>query len=149
MGMDVMGDHPDSKAGEYFRANIWAWPPIHNLIVQLCSDLLDDETLHGMVGNDDYGPNEAATCKEMANRFESWMEQNVEGHGFVADAQGKSPDGMLLTGAAFVGPNRTLLTGEGSIEPIEKDTPSPYYVSDGHLKDWIEFLRHCGGFRVA
>ena len=25
---------------------------------------------------------------------------------------------------------------------------APFGVSDEHLKEWIEFLRHCGGFEV-
>ena len=43
MGMDVVGRNPSTEAGKYFRANVWSWRPIHNLIVQLCSDLLDEE----------------------------------------------------------------------------------------------------------
>jgi hypothetical protein len=32
MGMDVVGRNPRTEAGEYFRANVWSWGPIHNLI---------------------------------------------------------------------------------------------------------------------
>jgi hypothetical protein len=28
------------------------------------------------------------------------------------------------------------------------ETVSPYQVDDEHLKEWVEFLRHCGGFEV-
>jgi hypothetical protein len=39
-----------------------------------------------------------------------------------------------------------------SPEELEKnpdlETSSPYEVEDQHLKKWIEFLRHCGGFEV-
>jgi hypothetical protein len=45
MGMDVFGSNPDSEAGDYFRANVWSWCSIHDLIIRLCSDLLDEETL--------------------------------------------------------------------------------------------------------
>jgi hypothetical protein len=40
MSLDVYGKRPSSKTGEYFRANVWSWRPIHDLIFQLCSDLL-------------------------------------------------------------------------------------------------------------
>src|SRR5215831_8014799 len=80
MGMDVCGRHPTSKAGEYFRANIWSWPPIHALIVQLCSDLLDEETVEKLAFNDGAGPEDQATCTEMANRFERWLEHHICGH---------------------------------------------------------------------
>jgi hypothetical protein len=46
MGMDVYGSNPSSPAGVYFRANIWAWYPIHALMIELCSDLLGRDTLH-------------------------------------------------------------------------------------------------------
>ena len=135
MGMDVSGRNPDSEAGEYFRANIWSWRPILDLIHQLCSDLLDEETLIAMGYNGGAGPDDAATCKEMANRFERWMEHNAEGHGLEIDGIRMKPDG-------------TLLTGDRLAETPEEETLSPYGVQDDHLKEWIEFLRHCGGFEV-
>jgi hypothetical protein len=45
MGMDVIGRNSDSPAGKYFTANLWSWRPIHDLIIHLCGDQLDDETL--------------------------------------------------------------------------------------------------------
>ncbi len=45
MGLDVYGRNPDSDAGKYFRANVWSWRPIHALIIELCSDLLDEDQL--------------------------------------------------------------------------------------------------------
>ena len=77
MGMDVVGRNPSAEAGEYFRANVWSWRPIHDLIVQLCSDLLDEETLVGIGYNDGAGPADQTTCSGMANRFERWMEHHV------------------------------------------------------------------------
>jgi hypothetical protein len=58
MGMDVVGRKPDSPAGEYFRANIWSWRPIQALIIELCSDLLDEETIESIGYNDGGGPND-------------------------------------------------------------------------------------------
>lgn len=34
MGMDVYGKAPNNQIGEYFRRNIWHWPPL----AQLCID---------------------------------------------------------------------------------------------------------------
>lgn len=28
------------------------------------------------------------------------------------------------------------------------ETMSPYQVDDPHLREWVGFLRHCGGFEV-
>jgi hypothetical protein len=70
MGMDVFGRNPDSKAGEYFRANVWSWRPIHDLIIRLCSDFLDKEILGSLGYNDGSGPEDQETCTQIANRFE-------------------------------------------------------------------------------
>jgi hypothetical protein len=85
MGMDVCGKNPSSPAGEYFRANIWSWRPIHALIVQLCSDLLDADTLRALGFNDGAGPTDQATCTEMAQRFEIWLEHHAGGQALECD----------------------------------------------------------------
>ena len=135
MGMDVSGRKPDSPVGEYFRANVWSWRPIHALICELCSDLLDEEVLEGMGYNDGAGAADQKTCTEMANRFELWMEHNV---------QGRSLD---IPGAKVTEEGRFVTDEELAANP-DLETHTPYNVEDEHLKEWIEFLRHCGGFEV-
>jgi hypothetical protein len=134
MGMDVYGRKPSSPAGEYFRANVWSWHPIHVLIEELCSDLLDEKTLEKLAFNDGAGPKKQKTCTAMASRFEAWMEHHTEGHRVESDLQ---------------------VTKEGRFVPESElaanpdlETVSPYRVTDEHLKEWVEFLRHCGGFEV-
>jgi hypothetical protein len=85
MGMDINGRYPSSAAGKYFRANVWSWRPIHDLIVRLCSDLLDEQTIVGIGYNAGAGPNDQQTCTEMAIRFENWMEHHATGHGLDLD----------------------------------------------------------------
>ena len=41
-----------------------------------------------------------------------------------------------------------LVTEEELAETPDIETRTPYEVEDEHLKEWIEFLRHCGGFEV-
>jgi hypothetical protein len=134
MGMDVYGRKPSAEAGKYFRANVWSWAPIHNLIVELCSDLFKERTLRRMAMNDGAGARNQAVCTEMANRFEAWMEHHAEGHGIDSEELRVLPGGRLVLG--------------DSPEAQNMETESPYKVSDEHLKEWIEFLRHCGGFKV-
>jgi hypothetical protein len=38
MGMDVVGIKPQSKAGEYFRVNVWHWHRLANYIMTVASD---------------------------------------------------------------------------------------------------------------
>ena len=37
---------------------------------------------------------------------------------------------------------------EQAAENPDLEIKSPYAVDDDHLKEWIEFLRNCGGFKV-
>jgi len=135
MGMDVVGRMPSSPTGEYFRANVWSWRPIHALIVELCSDLLDEEMIESIGFNVGAGPTDQPTCTEMASRFDRWMEHHV--HGLDLEV----PDVRVAEDGHFV-------TEEELLENPELETRTPYEVEDDHLKEWIEFLRHCGGFEV-
>ena len=135
MGMDVIGRKPTSPAGEYFRANVWSWHPIQALICDVCSDLLDEETLENIGFNNGAGAADQQTCTEMASRFELWMEHHVQGLGLEIPDVRVTKDGHFVTEEEFA-------------ENPDLETTTPYHVEDDHLKEWIEFLRHCGGFEV-
>jgi hypothetical protein len=134
MGMDVYGKNPSSEAGKYFRANVWSWRPIHALIVQLCSDLLDAETIQALGFNDGAGPAEQTTCTAMAQRFEVWLEHHTSGQSLECDLR-------VTKEGRFVNEQELAANPDLETEPC-------YEVSDEHLKEWVEFLRHCGGFEV-
>jgi hypothetical protein len=134
MGMDVYGRQPTSAAGKYFRANVWSWRPIHELIIEFCSDLLDEATLDGLAGNEGAGPLDQRTCTEMADRFEQWMAQH--------------PEGLELESDLRVTEEGKLVWKEELAKNPDLETASPYQVNDERLKKWVAFLRHCGGFKV-
>jgi hypothetical protein len=134
MGMDVIGCKPTAPAGEYFRANIWSWRPIHKLIIELCGDMLDETLMVKLGYNMGAGPRDAATCLEMASRFDRWMESHVDGHG-------------LDLGLRVTREGRFVTPDDVARNPAI-ETLSPYRVQDDHLKEWVQFLRCCGGFEV-
>lgn len=135
MGMDVYGRKPKSEAGKYFRANIWSWRPIHRLVAELCGDLLDEETLVGMGYNQGSGPRSANVCRQMADRFDEWLEHNTEGAVIEHASMRVDADGRFVSDKE--------LAANPSLE-----TRSPYAVEDEDLKEWVAFLRACGGFEV-
>lgn len=134
MGMDVWGRNPSAPAGRYFRANIWSWRPIQALIAELCTDLVDQETMTKLGFNVGAGLADSHTCQQMANRFECWLEHHTAGHG-------------IDLGLRVTYDGRFVSDDELSKRP-DLETMSPYQVDDDHLKQWVEFLRHCGGFEV-
>ena len=134
MGMDVYGKDPSSECGQYFRANIWSWRPILDQIVATCRDLVDDELLEAMAYNDGAGPDDQVTCDEMADRLEEVLVLQPEGFSvesdLIVDEQGR-------------------LQSKDTVEenPTGNHRPA-YFAASEHVRQWIEFLRHCGGFEV-
>jgi hypothetical protein len=135
MGMDVFGKNPSDESGEYFRASIWNWAPLYDQVVALCRDLLDEEVLYRMAFNEGAGPDDQATCTQMAKRFENALAIHQDG---------------------FTIPDKTIrVTVEGRFvrpEEIAQNpgirTYSPYSICREHVQEWIGFLTHCGGFEV-
>jgi len=132
MGMDVSGLAPKNESGVYFRANIWSWRPIYELMCDLCGDIIDDETLAGMSHNQGDGVKSQEICDEIALRFTIWMASNGAGHSIDSTHIGVREDGRLVTGDAVV----------------DEVLKSPYWVEHEHLEEWVTFLRNCGGFEV-
>jgi hypothetical protein len=134
MGMDVYGKNPSSESGKYFRATIWSWPDIHRLMVTACRDLLSEGLLKAMEYNEGAGPDDQATCEEMANRLEVAL---------------KSVDDSLIAETGRVELNSieelasVLRSGE-----VTNRMQFGYTTRRELLTGWIEFLRHCGGFSV-
>ena len=139
MGMDLEGRHPLNESGVYFRANIWAWRPIHDLICKLGSDLISNTVLMHMSGNGGGGPKSSDVCRTLADRFSIWLEHNIDGH---------SVDGgcyVLVAKSSHGG--QPFATSEQVADPNIK-TESAYKVCDDHLQEFVSFLRNCGGFQV-
>jgi len=132
MGMDVYGIGNESA---YFRANIWSWRPIHAIITEVASDLIPEKVLHGMQFNDGAGLTSDADCKKLASRISAWMEHNVEGKKMEVNSD--SPDLKMakMLESAF---------GADNISPNLS-----YEVDDEHLKEFVEFLNICDGFKVC
>lgn len=68
--MDVFGKKPRSECGEYFRASIWSWRPIHDKLCELFSDIFTDKQLTLLSGNDGEGLDTQEDCNVVARRFE-------------------------------------------------------------------------------
>ena len=126
--MDVYGRKPSAPEGKYFRATIGEWNPIYQLTAKLCSDLLDPQTFEEMAVNQGAGPKNQKTCTEMADRFETWMRKNPK------------PSYRVKRGLLAVKAIAKLV--------LVSLSGSPYKVDRALLREWVKFLRHCGGFEV-
>ena len=134
MGMDLVGRNPKNETGKYFRANCWSWRPIHDLIYELCGDVISAKTMHAMGFNDGAGPKTQKTCSTMAVRFDTWLENNI--------------DGWSIDVGCHVHEGTGRFASDEEMEDPEIKTISAYQVTDEHLKEFSQFLHNCGGFEV-
>tara|TARA_Y100000401_G_C8285911_1_gene206028 strand:+ start:215 stop:586 length:372 start_codon:yes stop_codon:yes gene_type:complete len=122
MGMDVYGNEPKNEKGEYFRANVWSWRPIV-CIMDLAGgeELFNEKSWYSMNFNDGAGLDTAELAEELGDRISEWITEKdlTEGHWYEWHPW---DDG--------------------------DDFDRTYGISRDHLKEFVTFLRNCGGFRV-
>ena len=122
MGMDVYGNEPKNEEGEYFRANCWSWRPIV-CIMDLAGgeELFDEKSWDSMHFNDGAGLDSAELAEELGDRISEWITEKdlTEGHWTEWNPYEDGDD----------------------IDRI-------YGISRDHLKEFVRFLRNCGGFKV-
>ncbi len=133
MGMDVYGRAPLSDEGEYFRANVWSWRPIHELIEK--TNVLPKEMVYEMSFNDGAGPD-----KHQALLLAAAMENMVEG---------MDDDNTFMLSSEVDGPVAAILSHfkEQGIEIVSPRGPV-YQAEVSHVREFIEFCRASGGFEV-
>ncbi len=135
MGMDVFGKTPTSKEGAYFRASVWEWLPLYERMAALCDGSLDSQTLDGMRYNSGFGPDDPVVCREMADRLDAWLATYPGDYHSVDSDMKVTLEGRLVSDAELAS-QPTLATR------------SPYRITCESIREWILFLRHCGGFEV-
>jgi hypothetical protein len=133
MGMDVYGRDPKSEEGEYFRANIWSWRPIHELIEK--ANVLPPKMVEDMGFNDGAGPSE-----EQALLLAAAIENMIDG---------MDDDNTFMLSSEVDGPVAALLQALNS-QGVEIVSPrGPVYQAEvAHVREFVEFCRASGGFEV-
>lgn len=134
MGMDVYGRNPKSKDGEYFRANVWSWRPIHELIEK--ANVLPQKMLEEMAFNDGAGPDD-----EQALLLAAAIENMTEG---------MDDDNTFILSTEIDGPIAAIISSFQR-EGIEIISPrGPVYSADvSHVRKFARFCKQSGGFKVC
>lgn len=154
MGVDVSGRDPQSKEGEYFRANVWSWRPIHALFCMannLAGSPVADDVLTSMCHNDGAGPKSGKICNKIADVLEQMLKQlpDLRDADFVINEAEGIISFRVDKKFAVRGDGRFVNETEIKAENIPLDSlHSPYQVRLDHLREFVSFLRNCGGFEV-
>lgn len=135
MGYDVFGMNPINEDGKYFRANIWSWPSIMELVEK--ANVLPPDVTQGMYFNDGQEVTDAQAL-ELADAIEELIGDVDDDMEYLSWTD--NPGTRM--GATLVG----ALQGAGAV--IEPAVPV-HSTSAAHVKQFITFCRASGGFEVC
>lgn len=145
--------------GDYFRSNWWGWRPIHML-----SDVVSRKyklriNTVGWGENSGHGLRSPKKCEELGNALEDHINTHLTEHlkedddryylcmGSWATDEGKFLPQEVNKKLQEQYPFGTVLFQGVVLEDGTVAYPS-YGCSLGHIRNWIAFLKTCGGFEI-
>jgi len=160
MGVDISGRKPTTNEGDYFSSNWWGWRPILAISeAAMISSKLDYDTSY-WGSNDGKGLRTQKQCDKLADAIEllisnNWNEYLTEDDDRIYICMGSWCEAGT---GKFIGSEREHILNEqydyGDIlyGPIVAENgimvESSHGTSLGRLKQWVTFLRSCGGFKI-
>jgi hypothetical protein len=136
MGMDVYGIL-DRDA--YFHASIWSWPTVLHVTVaaaEVFGRPLDEKLIDSMRVNDGAGVTDAAFCVSIADEIDAYL----DGEKAADITEIRVKDEKYHAGHALA--DALISSGMQITSPMRNGTTIT------HLREWVAFLRKCGGFEV-
>jgi len=127
MGVDVYGKNPTTKEGEYFQASWWTWRPI----VAMCEQA-EGRSLPEWGYNSNAGYKSQEECDTLADRLEKMFLEDSTEFFSIEDDLRVDKDGCFLPKSA----------GQSA-------GFSAYVASRHRVKQFVKFLRECGGFTIT
>ena len=160
MGVDISGRKPKTEEGDYFHANWWGWRPILAIseAAMLNSKLDYDTSYWG--SNDGKGLRTQKQCDKLADAIELLISNNYNEYLAEDDDRIYIVMGSWCEAGTgkFIGSEREHILNQqfeyGDIlyAPVVAENgtmvESSHGTSLGRLKQWITFLRSCGGFKI-
>ena len=147
----------EANPGYYFRANVWSWRPINKIINKVNVDYNLDLDTEGFGSNSGNGLKNQADCDLLANAIENYVENNEN----LLNSQV-----MYVNMGMWVADDNTFTIKSSEEDKLNRDYPigsilySSIITDQGklvrpawstsleHIREFINFLRHCGGFEI-
>lgn len=155
----AIDNYKAENPGIYFCANWWSWRPIHIL----CDIVSRENNLRintaGWGENSGYGLKNPKKCEQLADALENHI------NNFLGENLKENDDTIYVCMGSWCTDQGGFLPREVD-EKLEQDYPfgtilfngivledgTVVYPSHGsslgHIKNWIAFLRTCGGFQI-
>ena len=160
MGVDISGRKPKTEEGDYFASNWWGWRPIVAISeAAMLSGKLDYDTSY-WGSNDGKGLRTQKQCVKLADAIELLISNNYNEYLTEDDDRIYICMGSWCEAGTgkFIGSERENVLNQeyeyGDIlyAPVVAEdgtlVESSYSTSLGRIKQWITFLRSCGGFKI-
>ncbi|NQT07296.1 MAG: hypothetical protein HQ575_07140 [Candidatus Omnitrophica bacterium] len=137
MSFDLVGVKCKNRKGEYFRANIWWWPPLWNYVCEHCKDILAPKQIEDGHYNS-FVFIEEEQARIMADRLETLMlEGKIKQHEkeYVFDTLRNSNKGSYKTAI--------------DIAKALNYPARAFKFNAEVVKEFIEFAKNSGGFVIG
>lgn len=165
--LDAKHTFEENNPGVYFRANLWSWRPIAE-VIEYCNNVmglnLPETFLGGMHYNSGAGLDTQAECHNLADAIDSMIDSKFDGWEYigtnyklyarkVVDQEGRIFEENLYNNPELVqeleqhlGDEMFVKDGKFEYKGIEYNTA--HATSLSHLREFVTFLRECGGFEI-
>ena len=134
-------EYQTDNPGTYFRASVWSWRPLLEIMSNTCDHILDEETLSGLAFNDGFGPDDQETCTGMADAIEAWLNES--------EWMGKNEYSLASECRVKKDTGEFVSAKELEDEKVWNETRSAYGIEISHILEFCQFLRKCGGFQAC
>jgi hypothetical protein len=162
MGVDISGRKPTTKEGDYFQANWWGWRPI-NYICQLASNESKLKINFDYWGsNDGKGLRTQKQCDKLADAIELLISNSPDFNEYLSEDSDRiyiclgswceAGTGKFIPSDKQIGLNQQYPEGTLLFRPVVM--PDGLIVETSHsaslsrIKEFVTFLRGCGGFEI-
>jgi len=158
MGVDISGRKPKTEVGDYFASNWWGWRPINYLCELAAYNSKLKINFANWGSNDGAGLKTQKQCDKLANALEDFLGSELR----IKDDEDRiylclgswceAGTGKMVSSEDAQILNEQFSYGIIHYTPIVSQSgqmvESSHSVSVYKIKQFITFLRECGGFQI-
>jgi hypothetical protein len=158
MGVDISGKKPKTEVGDYFQSNWWGWRPINYLCELAAYNSKLKINFENWGSNDGAGLKTQKQCDKLANALEDFLGSELR----IKDDEDRiylclgswceAGTGKMVSSEDAQMLNEQFSYGIIHYTPIVSQSgqivESSHSTSVYKIKQFITFLRECGGFEI-
>jgi len=165
--MNAKHDFENNNPGVYFRANLWSWRPIAE-VINYCNNVmglnLPETFLGGMHYNSGACLETQEECDKLADAIDAMIIGKFDGWEYigvnyklyarkVVNSEGKIFEENLYNNPELVQEleqhlGEDIFVKDGVFEYKDIEYNTAHATGLDHLEDFVAFLRECGGFEI-